>query len=176
MGWSLLPISSSTAVIPISIEGAGAKGLPGQVEITWQVRARLGEPAQVSLRLPALEGGNLPGTAQAEALLELNGAEISPGFALRQTVTPGREVNFTWQVWGAQPGELSGRVWLFWTVSMNGSEERLPVLARPLTLQVETFLGLPAWAARLSSAAGLLGAASAAWLKPVGGKKKPEKR
>lgn len=175
LGWSVLPISPSTIGIPVSLDETMAKGLPGKVEITWQEQMRLGEPARVSLRLPAVEASNLPATAQAEARLELSGVDITPGFDLRQTVTPGREVNFTWQVWGAQPGELSGRVWLFWTVTVNGSEERLPVLARQLALQVVAFLGLPVWVARLIAVAGLLGAAGAAWLRPARGKKKSRK-
>lgn len=174
--WSLLPISASTVTIPINLEGAAAKGLPGQVILTWQERARLGEPAQVSLRLPALERGDLPATAQAEALLELNEAEITPGFDLRQVVTPGREVTFAWEVWGAREGELNGRVWLFWTVTVDGKEERLPVLARPLALRVEAFLGLPGWATCLIALVGLIGAASLWWNKPNWGKKKRFKR
>jgi len=173
--WSVMPISTTTVAIPINIEGALAKGLPAEIRFTWHPSVRLGESVEVSLLLPAAAGANLPATAQAQAILDLNGAEIRPGFDLRQTVTPGREVNFTWQVAALQPGDLTGQVWLFWTVSVDGKEERVPVLARPVSLHVEAFLGLPVWVARLIAAGGLIGGAGLVWLNPRRGKKKTKK-
>lgn len=158
---------STTITIPINIEGASARGLPQAILVTWQERVRLGQSFEARLQLPAVEGVDQPATAQAQAVLELNDAIVEPGFELRQTVTPGRAVTFIWQVAVQHEGNLQGRMWFFWNVTIDGKEERLPVLARPVELSVDAILGLPVWVVQIFAAGGVIGGVSLWLLKPL---------
>ena len=148
--WGFWQPGSAQASIPIRSEQAIAAGLPEQLNLTYPTAMRLGEATEFMLSLEGREAGGLPATAQAEARLELTGVDIEPGMRLVQTVTPGRPVTFRWQVKPYEAGISEGMLWFYWTTSANNQEQRLPVLARPVQIEVSGFLGLPVWVGQLT--------------------------
>lgn len=141
--WAVWPHAFSAETIAIRNPEAMAAGLPEKLDLRWPVWLRLGETGEVLLSLPARNTAGLPDVAQVEARLELAGVDISPGYRLIQTVTPGKPVSFRWQLTASQVGISEGTVWFFWATASGGQEQRLPILARQIKVKVGGFLGLP---------------------------------
>ncbi len=148
--WSFWQPGRTEATIPIRSGEAIAAGLPEQLNLTYPEGIRLGEVTEFVLSLEGREATGLPSTAQAEARLELTGVDIEPGSRLIQTVSPGRPVTFRWQVKPYEVGISEGMLWFYWTTSANNQEQRLPVLARPVQINVGGFLGWPVWVGQLT--------------------------
>lgn len=149
--WSLWPVAVEQHEIAVRLAGASEAGLPEQMVLEAPGVIRLGQNAEVKLQLPARDGSGLPATAVVEARLEITGVDIEPGSRLMQTVIPGREITLRWLVSPYQAGQVEGMLWLNWTITLNGQEQRLPVLARPVEMQVVGFLGWPVWVAQVTA-------------------------
>ncbi len=120
---SLLPIEE----IPDTPGGPTISVLPGDVA------------------LPSLA----PATNMAvEARLDLAGVEVRPDQAITEPLLVGKPLTFFWSVRALQPGEYHGVVWLHLLLLNERGEERIPLSAQEIRLDVRTLWGLSATTAR----------------------------
>jgi hypothetical protein len=101
-----------------------------------------GEPVLFEMNLPAIERA-APDAVFLEGRLELAGAMVVPGEVVLAPDRSAQPVSFRWLVTAAQEPLVSGTLWLTEIFkAADGSEVRVPLLARPLELEWRTLLGL----------------------------------
>jgi hypothetical protein len=93
-----------------------------------------------------------------EARLELPETIINPEGSLMTGMLPGSRLEFSWQVTPQIAGKISGMLWIYLRLSPlgGGDIERLPLLARPFTIEGVTFLGLSVDLMRIIGGAGFV--------------------
>jgi len=101
-----------------------------------------GEPVLIEMTLPAVEQV-APDAVFLEGRLELSGVSVVPGAVVLAPDRSAQPVSFRWLVTAAQEPLVSGTLWLTEIFkASDGSEVRVPLLARPLELEWRTLLGL----------------------------------
>lgn len=181
LAWALWPLpeaSSRIAIppenmqLPTLVGGAGAPPAVREarlVELRWSPKVRLGDSQVIRLSIdvdPQVSSSSEPDVYSthnvlAEALLELPGAEITPGSAISTPLRSGRSVTFLWSARPLRAGETSGDLSLhlrFVPLAAGPSavESRRLVSSQRIEVQAASLFGLSGPTARLLGSVGVL--------------------
>lgn len=162
--WALWPYGKNTLSLALNsaLLASDQPCLPDTLELTGPARLRLGESAAFAMTLtvkncPDMTGGRHP---LAEARLDLSGMELLPSGDITAPLVTERSVHFTWTGMANAAGRAAGQAWLYLRPDLN--DERVPLFAQDIELEVMTLAGLgqtPAAILGFALLSGCLGAA-----------------
>lgn len=147
---------------------AGSDGvviLPANYLLLLDVPALLKNSNVDVFRLRVEQGNSLVGTSplagwqtSVEASLQLPGLDVHPAGSIFQRLGPDHPADFHWRVTGAGNTRVAGTLWMYvhFTPPDGGQTAQILLLARSLTVDTRSFLGLPAVALCSLGALGLL--------------------
>lgn len=128
-----------------------------QVRLEWPSGMRIGDTEQMVLRFEPVESeadapGNQPGVntiydhynLMAEGRLETVGFRVEPAEARRESMPDGQKVSIKWQISSERTGTYDGTVWLSLRyLPLDGSKaSQAPIFIKPISIQVNSLLGL----------------------------------
>jgi len=134
---------------------------PG-LTLAYPARLRAGEVGNLSLTLevPAgvLEQIFETHNVLAEARLELPGVQVKPNETVSETLRPGQQAVFFWNILSEEAGSFEGQVWFYlrFVPKAGGPETRQALSVQRISLEVETLFGLKAATAGWLGALGLV--------------------
>jgi hypothetical protein len=152
------------------------------IEIEWPAQMRVGDSDVIRLSLVMDEQGLITPTAVieghevmgepvkipnlyethnlvAEARLDLLGIESLPKGTISEPLSPGKTVNFYWNIQSHAAGDFRGTLWLHVNIVPRGDDgqiERVALLAKPIEIESTTILGMSSQFARIFSLSGSL--------------------
>ena len=112
---------------------------------------RQGEIGKVRLRLIPVQIETTPEIYPLEAKIEIPKLPARDHL-IRETLLAGSGSTFSWDIKTEEPGEYSGKLWLW----VGEAENRQVVLAAPLAITSVLSFGLPTWWARTVCLCGFL--------------------
>ncbi len=173
-------ISSATfaAVEPTPVELVHHENR--MIEIEWPAQMRVGDSDVIRLSLVMDELGIITPTAVieghevmgepvkipnlyethnlvAEARLDLLGIESLPKGTISEPLSPGKTINFYWNIQSHTAGIYRGTLWLHVNIVPRGDDgqiERVALLAKPIEIESTTILGMSSQIARIFSLSG----------------------
>jgi hypothetical protein len=152
------------------------------IEIEWPAQMRVGDSDIIRLSLVMDEQGQITPTAiieghevmgepvkipnlyethnlVAEARLDLLGIESLPQGTVSEPLSPGKTVNFYWNIQSHTAGVFRGTLWLHVNIvprNDDGQIEKVALLAKPIEIESTTILGMSSQIARIFSLSGSL--------------------
>jgi hypothetical protein len=154
--------------------------LDGNRWLTWDypLYARVDDTEMVKLTLDISEMNNISTTESsnsskavgrnqnvfdtynviAEARLDLEGMKISPQGSILESLTPGEKANFYWKLTPTDTGIVRGTLWFYVDLipKKGGDLTQIPVIAKPIEIQVNSLMGIPVSFWRWLCALGIL--------------------
>ncbi len=168
VGWSLWPAPGTHGELAlggdalVAPEGESGGKIEGRtIRLDYPEWIRLDGTGEASLEIAPtradqqrqVKGVNV----EAETVLELAGAEVSPGDVVSAALLAGRADRFDWQIVPRVEGELEGRVWVYlrFVPTEGSADQRKPVSAQPVTIRVVSLLGMGEGTARWVGGSGI---------------------
>lgn len=176
---NIIPSATFTAVKPTPAELVHHENR--LIEIEWPAQMRVGDSDVIRLSLVMDELGMITPTAiieghevmgepvkipnlyethnlVAEARLDLLGIESLPKGTISEPLSPGKTVNFYWNIQSHAAGVFRGTLWLHVNIvpRNEGQIERVALLAKPIEIESTTILGMSSQIARIFSLSGSL--------------------
>jgi len=175
-----VPTTTIAAVKPTPVELVHHENR--LIEIEWPAQMRVGDSDVIRLSLvmdeqglitptAVIEGHEVMGEAVkipnlyethnlvAEARLDLLGIESLPKGTISEPLSPGKTVNFYWNIQSHAAGVFRGTLWLHVNIVPRGDDgqiERVALLAKPIEIESTTILGMSSQFARIFSLSGSL--------------------
>ncbi len=146
---TIWPAAVKTIETPVTIQQPGWL-VQRKAIIEMPKFIRQGEIGKVRLRLLPVQAETSPEIYPLEAKIEIPNLPARDHL-IRETMLAGSGSTFSWEIKTEEPGEYSGKLWLW----VGEGENRQVVLAAPLEITCVLSFGLPTWWART---AGLCGA------------------
>ena len=141
------PVPVQTVTIPFS-EGKNPRGI---LTLFLPEALHVGDEAVVSLQIdfPFVQANEVElRKIELSSRLEIGMIELSPKGEGHVLVDPDKSSNFTWRIRPARVGNYSGRLWLF---SKETGQETSLILAREISLDSKSFLGMSYRITRMTS-------------------------
>jgi hypothetical protein len=146
---TIWPAGVKTVELPVTIQQPGWM-VERKAMIELPKFIRQGESGMVRLRLLPMQAETILETYPLEARIEIPNLPARDHL-IRETLLAGSGSTFSWEIKSEEPGEYSGKLWLW----VGEGENRQVVLAAPLAITCVLSYGL---STRWARAAGLGGA------------------
>lgn len=147
--FSIWPVSQKTEQISFSIPD----GYKGMLELTQSDQIHLGDQTTIFLKIKIDASTVEVNQVLLVSQLEMEGVSVTPRGVGRVMIDPTKPVELQWRVNSKSGGIFSGTLWLF---DENSEKEKELILARPIEIESNAFLGFSFKTARLISIFGLL--------------------